>query len=312
MKKFLFFLFIALFTGFQSRVFSDETKVDSPLAGSIGSYQTSFKEFSPLAHTDEMFKRLLKPAMEEEYFHERKAEYSGGAHNGYAFDVKDEIWNIYVPSTYKPGEKYGLFVWINADDNGAPTGNWKKVFAQKKLIFVGADRSGNDHESILRRVALALHSVHNMKKLYNIDDNRIYVSGYSGGGRISSRIAIGYPDIFSGALYICGCNAPNSENVKIPPKILWQKAKSHHRYVFLTGDNDMNREDTKYVIGEYKKLKVHHTKYIQVPGMGHDIPNDEWLGKAIDFLDASPKNQAAQKAPSYQTQSLPPLKLKFN
>ena len=98
----------------------------------------------------------------------------------------------------------------------------------------------------------------------------------------------------------------------MPSKTIWQKIKWSNRYVFMTGDTDMNREDTKYVLNEYKKLRIKHIDYVQVPGMGHDIPSSEWLAKAMDILDRIPKNEPAKKLASSQTSSLPPLKLKFD
>lgn len=43
------------------------------------------------------------------------------------------------------------------------------------------------------------------------------------------------------------------------------------------------------------KRKLRHVLYIQVPGMGHEIPPAEWYEKAIVFLDtaATAKEDAA-------------------
>ena len=53
---------------------------------------------------------------------------------------------------------------------------------------------------------LAFDAVHNMKKFYSIDESRVYVGGASGGGRIASALAVLYPELFHGGLYIIGAN----------------------------------------------------------------------------------------------------------
>lgn len=65
-------------------------------------------------------------------------------------------------------------------------------------------------------------------------------------------------------------------------------ARKRGRYVLLTGDHDANRAQTYdyYEYGYRKKLR--HVLYIQVPGMGHEMPPLEWYEKAIVFLDTAP------------------------
>jgi hypothetical protein len=64
----------------------------------------------------------------------------------------------------------------------------------------------------------------------------------------------------------------------------------------LTGDHDSNRPQTQdyYEHGYKKKLK--HVLYLQVPGMGHEMPSAQWYEKAILFLDTA--TAAAQRPAS--------------
>jgi poly(3-hydroxybutyrate) depolymerase len=133
-----------------------------------------------------------------------------------------------------------------------------------------------------------------MKKLYEIDANRVYISGVSGGGRISSMLGVCYPDVFKGGIYIVGCNyfremtAPNTggkvwhRGYAQPPADLFNQAKKNVSHVLLTGETDMNREQTKeYYEKGFKKDGFLHVTYIEVPGMGHQPPNSEWFEKAL-------------------------------
>ena len=56
--------------------------------------------------------------------------------------------------------------------------------------------------------------------------------------------------------------------------------------MLLTGDNDGNRLETRGVYEAYQRDNFKHVEYMQVPGMGHEYPNAEWVEKAIKALDA--------------------------
>jgi poly(3-hydroxybutyrate) depolymerase len=43
-----------------------------------------------------------------------------------------------------------------------------------------------------------------MRQLYSIDEQRVYASGYSGGGRITSGLALLYPEVFGGGFSVYG------------------------------------------------------------------------------------------------------------
>src|SRR6185436_20034892 len=135
---------------------------------------------------------------------------------------------------------------------------------------------------------LCIDAVHNMKKLYDIDPNRVYIAGVSGGGRISSMLGVCYPDVFKGGMYIVGCNyfremeAPNTggkvwhRGYAQPKADLFDQAKKNVSHVLLTGETDGNREQTKeYYEKGFKKDGFLHVTYIEVPGMGHQPPNHQ-------------------------------------
>ena len=154
---------------------------------------------------------------------------------------------------------------------------------------------------------MALDAVHNIKKKYDIDPNRVYVSGISGGGRVASVLAIHYPDLFGGGIFVVGVEYWEAIVATGKPGQFWKPmprpqskylamAKERGRYVLLTGDNDSNRRQTRdYYENGYRK-KLRHVLYIQVPGMGHEMPPAEWYEKAIVFLDTANQHREVTTA----------------
>lgn len=243
----------------------------APTETQTGDFQKAFKERSPFSVKAELEKRVpfFKPG---------------------DYDLAAESFEVYVPSTYKPGgAPYGLLVFINSGDDGKCNGNFKPLLDKYHLIWIGANKAGNER-SPLHRVGLALDGVHNIKKLYNIDTDRIYLSGISGGGRASSGLAPAYPEVFNGAMYLVGCNATIG---KAPPQFV-DRQKRLNSYAFVTGTNDFNKGDTNGVLKYYKSQKFERTTYLEVPGMGHEMPPTDWLEKGLLFLDEPLALAAAQ------------------
>ncbi|MEK7483797.1 MAG: hypothetical protein AABZ60_05650, partial [Planctomycetota bacterium] len=205
------------------------------------------------------------------------------------------------PTPYNGELPYGLIVWVDAGDSGNPPLEWHPILDRYRLIWIGALNSGNERNS-LTRYGLAIDAVENMKKLYLLEPKRIYISGISGGGRVSSRLALSYPDVFTGGgLYLIGCNY--YRNLPTPDKKVfpgfWPKPKKElltlakkNRFVLLTGSQDFNQAQTKLVYDAYLQDEFSQTLYIEIPEMEHTLPSLEWVEKAILFLDQSVRESA--------------------
>ena len=226
-----------------------------------GDYSITFTERSPVSSQPEISRRTV-------------------VIKGPDYNLADEGYEVSVPASYKPGAPYGLLVFINSEDNANIPGEFKPLLEPMRLIYVAGKKCGNS-QSVVKRIGMAVDAVFNMKKIYNIDPQRVYLAGISGGGRASSHGATAYPDVFNGALYLCGCN-PNTSK---PPADWPERMKALNGFAFMTGDKDMNLQDTKGVLAGYVKQKFQRTSLFQVPEMGHQIPPTDWMKKGIVFLD---------------------------
>lgn len=215
------------------------------------------------------------------------------------YKIVDQTFEVYVPAEV-PGQKYSLLVWINSEDNGDPPPAWHRVLDKHHMIWIGANRGGNEHAPA-ERFALAIDAAENAKKKYSVDETRVYVAGVSGGGRCSSMVAPMYPDLFRGGFYLVGCDYFRPVPVAGSADMVWRSpfkpplddllalAKKRSRFVLLTGEKDMNREQTlaTYESG-YVPDGFAHVTYLEVPAMGHDRPTAEWFEKGLDALDPLP------------------------
>ena len=219
--------------------------------------------------------------------------------------LADESFQLLVPASCNADNAHGLFVWISPGGSNLPR-EWLEVLERHKLIWICPNNAGNPRHFLVR-LCLALDAVHNAKTAYPIDPKRIYVSGFSGGGRVASIAALTYPDVFTGAIPMMGCNfyrpLPAGGNkffqagAARPIDSLFAQAK-RRPIVLVTGERDANQPQTKANYEAFKKDRFEHVAYIEVPQIGHNMPDPQWLEKAIVDLDAAVMAASATTRPT--------------
>jgi hypothetical protein len=253
---------------------SDDAKPEAPRTGI---FQLAFAERHPESAYERMAQRYGWAATPEA---------------GATYAIGDEPFDVNVPADYDGTVAYGLVVHTDAGSTGNPY-VYKDLMGPRRLIWIGATKVSNDR-NVACRFGLALDAVWNMTKRYKIDPKRIYATGMSGGGRCASMIAPTYADVFTGGgLYVVGCNQPTWPNEKQVGKPIHELAVGH-RYAFLTGEKDFNRQDTKGVLDAYKSQGFKHVEYFETPGMGHEFSPPEWYAKGLDFVDSALIDEAQQ------------------
>ena len=197
------------------------------------------------------------------------------------YDVTKEKFKLVLPKSYAHAAKWGLFIYINADDSANIPGGYEPVLEKHKLIGVSAYKSGNER-NVFDRFRLAIDANFNLSKRFNIDPARVYVSGFSGGGRVASMLAVAYADVFSGAIPLCGANFYT--DIPSEPGKSWSRnfipvdealkiAKESGRYVLVTGEKDFNLKNTRAVFEHgFKKEGFKRALLLEVPGLAHSPP----------------------------------------
>lgn len=221
-------------------------------------------------------------------------------------DGKPSSFRIIVPDSYRPGVPHGILVFISSNDRGQFPRQYHKLLNTHHLISISPINSGNSQDTI-RRHAYAVQAAELIQELYDVDEDRVYITGGSGGGRVTSQIMIMRSDLFDGGAPLVGANAmipmetADSDGNTYQTRGSWRKpdrrrlmqAKVHGRYAFVTGSDDYNRLNVKYVHDGYQKNGFRHLIYIEEPGLGHTVPGPDSLEKAIVFMDSPLAKEAA-------------------
>jgi len=189
------------------------------------------------------------------------------------------VWEAYVPGSYSADAPAGVVVYVSPDRSGTIPSGWASVLDEHNLIWISANQSGNRVPGG-RRIVKAILGLEAIQQRYAIDDTRIYIAGFSGGGKVASMIATDLPTIFVGGIFICGVVDWGSDETQYIETI------RSNRYVFLTGERDQALESTKRVYRSYRDAGVPNIRLVVVRRMGHSNPSRNEISKAIEFLDS--------------------------
>lgn len=190
---------------------------------------------------------------------------------------KSNSWEIYLPNN-SSDELPGVLVYVSPRQSGQIDSRWRSVMDRQNLIFIGANNSGN-RKPVNRRMVLALMALKALETEYRFSANRMFVTGFSGGGRVASMLATQYPEVFSGAIYICGVDYWKDSQATRVERLV------QNRFVFLTGPKDFNRNETTSVYHRYLKAGADNSILMVVPGMSHEHPDAKSMTDALQFLD---------------------------
>lgn len=241
----------------------------------------SFADATPLARNGALIERLFSPFAAADLANKNDA----ATLNALPIDPKDEKFGLYVPSE-KPAEGYGLLVWVSPlDEAGMPPG-WPATLEERGVIFVTAERSGNYTSPLGRRIPLALTAAANVVRNYAIDPDRIWIAGFSGGARIAERMALAYPDVFSGAILDGSSDIVGSADLPLPPRKNFERLLDRMSVVFSSGEEDeYNTEAAERVASSLRRHCFDRLSIEVRRREGHVMMNGGSLAKAIEFLD---------------------------
>jgi pimeloyl-ACP methyl ester carboxylesterase len=242
--------------------------------------QVVFTQYSPLFSNPEIVRRLLSPLARKDVHDSLVRELA--TLTPYPIDLSKEKFLLYVPSGPPPSPRgYALLVFVPPWDEARLPFGWASQLNHYGVIFVTPAHAGNTANVLSRRVPLALSAEQNVVGRYPVDRQRIYIGGFSGGSRVALRIALGYPDIFHGALLHAGAN-PLGDGFPLPPRDLFQRFQSASHLIYVTGASDTGNLGTDASSSEsLRQWCVFDVETHEIPGEGHEVMSSTAFGRAL-------------------------------
>jgi pimeloyl-ACP methyl ester carboxylesterase len=255
--------------------------------------EVAFTLYPPLAAGDEIARRALSPLTHD--LLRRQLAATGKSLREEVVDLAQERFSVYVPAGAPPPGGYGLLVFVWPSAEPPRIRRWRLPLDRHGLVLVAARRSGNDAPILDRRLPLAVLAAENVRARLPIDPGRVYVGGFSGGGRVALIAALAFPDVFRGALLDAGSDRIDGERgIYLPPTELFRRFQ-RTRLVYATGAQDedsLQSDDASRA--SMRDRCVLDVDVILPPRLGHEPLDAVALDRALDALDRrSPVDEAA-------------------
>lgn len=205
---------------------------------------------------------------------------------GHSLDLTQESFDLYVPAT-RPERGFAMLVYVPPSPSFVPPVQWRRVFADRGFILVVPRNAGNNDQLFLRRIPLALHAHANVADRYPVDPERTYVGGFSGGARTALALALGYPEVFVGALVIGGSGPLAGEHHDLPddPAVRALVAE-RTRVVLASGDRDTAALRSDVASARSLRALGVAVHRMVLRNTGHAEPGGAELARALGYLEA--------------------------
>lgn len=199
-----------------------------------------------------------------------------------------QFYALYLPSSYSTDKKYPVLIAFDAHGQGSiPVDMYKDLAEQYGYILVGSNNSQNGlpwEQS--QQIAEKLLT--DVRARLSVDEQRLYLLGFSGGARVANAIAISNGAI--AGVICCGAAAPAKGQGNPREGYFW---------LGIGGNKDFNYvEMRKYDMVDLAGYRIKHSM-ITFDGK-HEWPPKEIMDEAIWWVEL----QQMRKDQKYKNDTL--------
>jgi len=199
---------------------------------------------------------------------------------------------VRIPTGYDPGKKHPLILALagGPGDGEKYLPSWERLTANTDFIVACPVAGG----TMWWKTAylIALETLADCKRRYNVDTNRVCVTGVSNGGMGAWFMAVNFPDLFAAAGSIAGAPVTRTDQ-SVDPGYLVNLLNLP--IYFVHGENDTTipaKYDRR--ASEILKEAGYDFVYEEVHGGGHGVPA-AYTQKLLDWLVKRTRNPNPQR-----------------
>lgn len=180
--------------------------------------------------------------------------------------------HLYVPNSYDPTQPAPLLLWGHgAGGNGSRQHQlWQDVAEQVgMLILAPTEPIAQGYSKQPRERASTLEALRWARRFANVDENAIFVGGWSRGGHLAWDLALRHPDLFAGMVVCVG-----GPLMELGPtnnmRYLENVAHLPIRDLQGSGDDQRLLMNLRLAFKNLKRLRAKDAELIEFPDRGHD------------------------------------------
>jgi len=183
-----------------------------------------------------------------------------------------ESFSLYLPNNYKPSELFPV-VFIFEPGGRGKTGIYPFIKASEEYGYVLICSNNSKNGPYNKNYEIANRLFNSVFSNFYINEKRIYTSGFSGGSRLASSIAILTGQIQG--VIACGAGFESKESVVAK--------QQNFSYAGLVGNRDMNYIEMRNTRDFLNKFKVSNELFVF--DIKHQWPAQEQILNAFDWLE---------------------------
>jgi predicted esterase len=184
----------------------------------------------------------------------------------------EQTYALYLPSSYSDARRWPL---IAAFDPGArgnvPVEHFMEAAERYGFIVCGSNNSHNGPMPPTGEAAKAM--LGDVVARFSIDDKRVYLTGFSGGARAATTLAMFFNGQIAGVI---GCGAGFAEGLNVNSSLPFI-------YYGTVGTDDFNYPEMKQLDRTLEQARIVH--HVEVFEGGHEWASSETCVSAIEWIE---------------------------
>lgn len=247
-----------------------------------GSFSTSFDTAAPYAKANVVMQRMMLGEVLRDSV--QAAAQQGINLNAHTVNPAEETWDVYVPTDYDGSQALGVLVYLPINPAMEIPNPWKDAFDKHHMIYIAPRKAGDDEPTMERRIPLALHGLNGILQQYKVDTKHIYIAGEGGGAVVAGNMALGFADIFQGAVFYMDAPSFGTAESPVLAAPLLERARHVHYALVATRDDNVARRIAQAAEKSMRDLCISNVQTIARPDSG----DGTLMMTALDYITQPP------------------------
>lgn len=174
---------------------------------------------------------------------------------------------VYLPKNYTHAKPHGVVYMFDPQGDGVgPVKHYSILADMYELVVIGSWDSKNGSWAT-ESTRIFQNLLQDTREKFNIDSNRIYLAGFSGGARVAASLAQEFPQVRA----VAGCAAGFTPS-----------PSDKFSYIGIVGMEDFNYQEMRALDETLDRTQIHHM-FEYFTG-GHKWPPVNFMAKAFQFF----------------------------
>jgi pimeloyl-ACP methyl ester carboxylesterase len=217
------------------------------------------------------------------------------------FDVKSIKYEFYAPPNLDASRAAPLIVFLGTEPAtpSAGWGVWRKLCQEKGILFAAPPAGAiSEARESWERTRVVCDVVDDVRRKYNVDPDRTYLSGIGGGARLACRIGLTLPEVFGGIIALDGADFPKEEIFR--QVFCQQRVSDRLSIAFGLPDNSPNKDRAEYLYKHYFEESKTRSKLWTYPDQTGGLPPPAIAEEMFRWLEvaAEDRGKLAEKYPA--------------